>query len=171
MERRRRNKEKFYRLGTETLEERTRKKLTEKTNWFKKKKRKGSDKFKRQVNRREKNEKIRRGEETEGAKAVITVSHTHGGMLAKLLRLKEDELYNLTGYRLKIAERVGPSINSQLVKSDPWSGKDCDRADYLLCISLLFQERICHKTARKEMLFMRLGARLAELEMRQNQRR
>ena len=72
---------------------------------------------------------------TEGAKAVITVPHTHGGLLAKLLRLKEDDLYKLTGYRLKITERVGPSIKSQLVRSDPWSGRDCKREDCLLCIS------------------------------------
>ena len=70
---------------------------------------------------------------TEGTKAVITVPHTWHGLLAKLMRMKEDELFKLTGYRLKITERVGPSLKSQLVRSDPWSGRDCDREDCLLC--------------------------------------
>ena len=39
-------------------------------------------------------------------------------LLAKIMRLKEDDLYKLTGYRLKITERVGPSLKSQLVRSD-----------------------------------------------------
>ena len=134
IERRMRNKENFYRRGTETLEERTRKKLTEKTNWFKKKKNKMKEKFKRQ-NSNGRKKKLETGEETEGAKAVITVPHTHGGLLAKLMRQKEDDLFKLTGYRLKITEKVGPSIKSQLVRSDPWAGRDCDREDCLLCIS------------------------------------
>ena len=65
------------------------------------------------------------------------------------MRLKEDELFKLTGYRLKITERVGPSIKSQLVKSDPWAGRDCDREDCLLCISKLRSGKNltqnCHK--------------------------
>ena len=85
-------------------------------------------------------------------------------MLAKLIRLKEDELYNLTGYRRKITERVGPSIKSQVVKSDPWSGQDCDRADCLLCISKVRSGEICPKTVGREIPFIRLGA---ESEMRQ----
>ena len=80
---------------------------------------------------------------------MITVPHTWGGTLAKLMRLKEDELFKLTGYRLKITERVGPSIKSQLVKSDPWAGRDCDRQDCLLCITKLRSgknlSQNCHK--------------------------
>ena len=92
-------RERFYRRAVDTLEERTMKKLTEKTNWFKKKKKK-QEKFKKKCNR----EKYETGEMTEGAKAVITVPHTWGGLLAKLLRLKEDDLFKLTGYRLKIGQ-------------------------------------------------------------------
>ena len=146
--RRLRNKENFYRKGKDTLEERTRKKLTEKTSWFQKKKKKEKEKFKRQKSEK-RAENLLSGAETAGAKAVITVPHTWGGTLAKLMRLKEDELFKLTGYRLKITERVGPSLKSQLVKSDPWAGRDCDREDCLLCISKLRSGKNltqnCHK--------------------------
>ena len=67
IERRRKAKENFYRKTGETLEERTRKKLTEKVNWFKKRKWKDIDKFMRKGNR-ETREKYKRGEMTEGAK-------------------------------------------------------------------------------------------------------
>ena len=80
-------KQNFYRRGCETLEERTRKKLTEKTGWFKKKKKKQATKF-RKVRDKKRKDRLETGAETEGAKAVITVPYTHGGLLAKLLRMK-----------------------------------------------------------------------------------
>ena len=149
IERRKRAKENFYRKGIETLEERTRKKLTEKTSWFKKKKNKEILKYKKKSNKRDMREKYETGAETEGAKAVITVPHTHCGLLASLMRQKEEELFRLTGYRLKITERVGPSLKSQLVRSDPWAGRDCDRENCLLCISKIKSGEKSNQSCKK----------------------
>ena len=149
IERRKRARENFYRKGVETLEERTRKKLTEKTSWFKKKKRKEILKFKKNSQKNKNREKYETGAETEGAKAVITVPHTHCGLLARLMRLKEEELFKLTGYKLKITERVGPSLKSQLVRSDPWAGRDCDREDCLLCVSKIKSGKKSNQSCKK----------------------
>ena len=54
IERRRKAKENFYRKAGETLEERTRKQLTEKLNWFKKRKEKIMTSSRENVTKRQK---------------------------------------------------------------------------------------------------------------------
>jgi hypothetical protein len=137
IERRKQDGEAFYRAASDTLEARTRKKLTEKNNWFRKKKKKEIGKLRRDKRRegenhsqRDKNEKEQNGG---GAKAVIFVPYTIGSLLAKEMREKENELEKLTGYRLKIVEKVGDPLERMIVKNNPWSGQDCDRDGCLLC--------------------------------------
>ena len=43
-------------------------------------------------------------------KAVIFVPYTHGSFLAKKLREAEFKLEDLTGYRLKVVERAGTTL-------------------------------------------------------------
>ena len=68
-------------------------------------------------------------------KAVMFVPYTVGSELAKRLRDAEGKLETLTGYRLKIVERAGTNLVDILTKSDPWQGKDCERAGCLLCLT------------------------------------
>ena len=65
--------------------------------------------------------------------SVLYVQHTRGTQLAKELREKEELLEKLTGYRLKVEERAGDSLEGLLHKSNPWSGVDCQRNRCLLC--------------------------------------
>ena len=135
-ERRKRAGEKFYRLAEDTLVTRTKKKLTEKTNWFRKRKKKeiGNLKIGKKKGQNRAGEKRSHGGEDEGrAKAVIYVPHTHGSRLAKAMREKENELEKLTGYRVKIVEKAGDPLERIIVKSNPWSGQDCERGGCFLC--------------------------------------
>ena len=66
-------------------------------------------------------------------KAVMFVPQTKNSELAKRLRENENEMEKYTGYRIKIVERSGRSVNQILTKSNPWGGEDCGRSGCLLC--------------------------------------
>ena len=66
-------------------------------------------------------------------KAVVTLPYTKEGTLAKQIRELEGNLESVTGFRLKITERVGRTLASILHKSDSWSGEPCDRQNCLTC--------------------------------------
>ena len=66
-------------------------------------------------------------------KSVIYVQHTRGSNLAKALREEEEAMDKLTGYKLKVVERAGDSLDGLLHRSNPWSGADCAREKCILC--------------------------------------
>ena len=66
-------------------------------------------------------------------KAVIFVPQTEHSGLAKILRENEEEMLNVTGYKLKVVERAGKSLTSMLTKTNPWGGNDCGRNGCLQC--------------------------------------
>ena len=61
------------------------------------------------------------GKKKNNVKSVIFVPHTQGSKLAKALREEEEMMERITGYRLKIVERAGDSLEGLLHKSNPWS--------------------------------------------------
>ena len=89
MERKARNGEPMYRSASSTLTTRLKKKLTEKTSWFRDRKRSGDD-------GRVKNEKHK--VKSSVIKSVMFVPYTHGSRLAKKLREVEMTLETMTGY-------------------------------------------------------------------------
>ena len=130
----------FYRHGRDTLKKRVRKKLTEKTSWYKEKKREDEEKDQKKdewrvrlggVKKEKRGEKG--GEIKRKIKAVLFVPYTKGSRLAKELRENEEIMEKLTGYRLKIVERSGMKLENVLHKSNPWAGEDCERVGCLLC--------------------------------------
>ena len=131
----------IYRSAQSTLVQRCRKKLMEKTTWYKKRKRGEQEdedkekeigvKPKRFKNMKE--EKRNPKKQQEKAKAVLFTPYTNHSELAKKLREAEEKLEELTGYRLKIVERAGFKLEDLLHKSDPWQGQDCGRELCLLC--------------------------------------
>ena len=128
--------ETFYRKAGKTLNKRVRKKLLEKTSWFKSRK-KEAEKFKKSKGfnldgKEEKTIKPQVGGNN-NIKSVIFVQQTRGSGLAKKMREEEEMLEKLTGYRLKVVERAGDSLEGLLHKSNPWSGADCAREKCLLC--------------------------------------
>ena len=133
--RKRAEKEKrpFYRKAKDTLKGRIKKKLTEKTKWYKRKKKiEGGNKQKGERKRDLHKEKTDRGDSNK-VKAVLFVPRTSRGELAKRIREKEIELEKVTGFRFKVVERAGTNLEKILHKSNPWAGKDCGRVKCLLC--------------------------------------
>ena len=61
------------------------------------------------------------------------VPRTKGDLLAKRLRLKEEKLAEITGYKIKIVERAGKKAERLVHKSNPWEGADCQREKCAIC--------------------------------------
>ena len=108
IERREREGRGFHRLAKSTLAQGNRKKLTEKVR---------KDAWSKEVD----------------VRAVMFVPLTIGGKLAKSLIEAEEKLGSLTGYRVKMVQKVGDKLEDLLTKSNPWQGLDCGRQGCLLC--------------------------------------
>ena len=142
--RKKENNGEFYRHGKNTLKQRVRKKLTEKTTWYREKKKKHDeeegvrekrDEWRVRLGKVEKREgrKEKREDCSKKIKAVMFVPFTRGSKLARLLRQNEEHLEKITGYRMKIVERSGTKLEDILTSSNPWIGEDCGREGCLLC--------------------------------------
>ena len=146
--RREREKQGFYRHGKSTLKARNKKKLLEKTTWYREKRKRDDEGEEeemqlptRKMSRGEKREKIVAGKIAPAIKAVMFVPFTPGSRLAKNLREAEEKLGSLTGYRLKMVEKAGDKLENLLTKSNPWQGMDCGRQMCLLCETKLKTEK------------------------------
>ena len=82
-------------------------------------------------------------------KSVMFVSYTAHSELASRLRESEEQLKQMTGYRIKIVEKVGNKLVDLLHKSDPWAGDNCGRERCLLCETKVKENKVntqdCHK--------------------------
>ena len=60
--------------------------------------------------------------------AVLYVPHTRGSILKKEVQKREDSLLKgrLSG-RIKVMERLGPTMRNLLANPNPWKGKHCGR--------------------------------------------
>ena len=123
----------FYRHAKSTLKSRNYKKLMEKETWFKQKhdeKKDTGDKSKDEGPWRSRRTDSKKGErkgKKDTIKAVITVPYTTNSELAKELREGEYDFERINGWRLKVVERTGRSLQDMLTTSNPWRGKDCER--------------------------------------------
>ena len=112
----------FYRTAKETLKPRIKKKLLQKTTWYKTKPRDekenniagkiGGDEIRsKRSNLGLKKGRIeKQGNTKSKIKAVIFVPFTEGSKLARKMKEAEDNLEKVTGYRFKIVERAGNKI-------------------------------------------------------------
>ena len=87
-----------YRSGRSTLQQRTRKKLTGKEDWFRKTKKRERDEFDEEDEERSKKRRKRDQEEQQAARivSVMFVPYTRGGELARRLREVEEQQGKLT---------------------------------------------------------------------------
>ena len=125
----------LHRAAKSTIAARYKKKLLDKTNWFRKE-RKGGD--------RNDGKKVLtgvckppgpRGQVMTKEKppvTVIFVSRTPGGELVNRLRQAEAELSGLLGDRIKFVERAGTMLKNIFHKSNPQAGQDCGRLTCLV---------------------------------------
>ena len=136
---RREEEGRIYRSARSTLPMRCRKKLLEKTSWYKQKRKREEDEEDEigEKKRRKKlggaTEKKKNVQSSGKVKAVMFTPYTHQSELAKELRQAETKLEELTGYKLKVVERAGMRLEDLIRKSDPWEGIDCYREACLLC--------------------------------------
>ena len=152
IERRKKEGTPFYRSARSTLRQRCKKKIMEKTTWYKTK-RKREDDGDPQAAKKHCVDKSRKGmqegerkrvehlgaeiekqeEMHDKTKAVMFVPFTWGSELAKRLRKAEEQMVEMTGTKIKIVERAGTKLEDILTKADPWQGADCARERCLLC--------------------------------------
>ena len=125
----------LHRPAQSTLVHRQKKKLLEKTSWYKPRKdKKLEDRI--QLPEGKVKKKMHKKDHTNfEVRAVLFVPRTKGGVLATRLREAEEKLAEITGYKVKVVERGGKMIVRCLHKANPWDGQDCDREDCLLCAS------------------------------------
>ena len=120
----------------DTLEARTESKLLEKTNWFKGNAKRKLDnkmsKFQYQPPTKRRRKEMKGGC-SKAIKSVMFLPYTAHSELATMLRESAKKLETMTGFRLKIVEKVGMKLVDILHKADPWVGEDCGRRKCLLC--------------------------------------
>ena len=161
------NSENRYRSGIESLQTREHKKLTEKTNWFRRWKgseeriveereqkenriemeKTTTEKIKEwEIELKEGNDEIEEKEpdellKIELPKAVIFVPSTENSQLAKEIRSVITQLKPWTGISLKVVERAGQKLEEILHRSDPWENYDCGREECNPCKSAYKSEK------------------------------
>ena len=115
----------LHRSAQSTLEARIKKKLTEKSAWFKGNSKKGSFRSKKHKNIPKKSQNPR-------VVTVMFVPRTNNSKLCKILRAEEEKLTQITGYKCAIKERNGTQIRRILVKKNPFI-LPCGRESCLIC--------------------------------------
>ena len=161
-ERRRMEGKGFYRKARQTLSSRVRKKLMERTTWFKGKGKKLDEQEQelpyKKAQHGDRNSKGTRqagnktkhgGGSVNDVKSVIFITNTPNSILAKNLREGEEMLEKTTGYKMKIVERAGDSLEGLLHRSNPWSGADCARENCLLCETKQSNPKLESQNCRK----------------------
>ena len=156
LKRHREGKTKLHRSAAEGAVKRNRKKLLDKSTWFKEKKNdKDDDGIEVSPVRLEVGARKPPGpKERSGAHkppgprdnvhskdtankplltTVLFVEQTPGGELARRLREAEQRLADITGWRVKVVEKSGTTLKQLLHKSNPWSGGLCGREGCFPC--------------------------------------
>ena len=127
----------LHRSAKSSLGARNRKKILAKTKWYKTK-RKTEENTERGGEQRpasKGSKKKKEGEKPNYAKirSLLFVPRTNGGELARRLRKEEENLAEMTGYRVKIVERSGTQMRRVLCSKNPWAGEHCQRENCLVC--------------------------------------
>ena len=119
----------LHRPAHTSLEARTRKKIFEKTSWFKNK---NPQKITKKISKKYQNSK-KNQKTIPKVKSVLFVPRSTGSKLCKMLRAEEQKLTEITGYRIKVVERSGDQIRRILCKKDPFEGAPCGRETCMVC--------------------------------------
>ena len=138
----------LHRSAQSTVKARFVKKLTSRTNWFRKgrgnkieKKEKGKPKYNRKKIRESKARK-----EIEPV-TVMFVPRTPGGALISRLRKVEEEISQVTGDKVKLVERSGKMLKRMLQITDPEGNSSCQRPTCLVCCNAVDEKDVgkCRK--------------------------
>ena len=117
----------LHRPAASTLQGRIRKKLTERSNWYKKKPKNSKDNL-----RKASNKNISKPSSSKII-SVMFVQKTPQSLLANRLKAADKKISEITGDKLRIVERAGLKLSSLLHRSDPWAGQKCSDQQCLIC--------------------------------------
>ena len=124
----------LHRTSDESYTTRARKKLTQKTEWYRQRKDKvEEDRGKQRSRTIGMRQKDTKGRELR-TRTVIFVEQTRDGALAKALREVATRLEGMLGFRVKVVERTGSKLRNSLPNTNPWAGQmKCGRTDCVPC--------------------------------------
>ena len=124
---------KLKRTAKESMDDRSKKTLLGRSNWFKG--RKKIDYYKNNGGRRtgNKDENNDGREEHLNQKSVLFVEHTRNGELGAKLRGVIARLAPLMGFSVKVVERAGGALKNQFPQSSLWEGAPCGRPSFVTC--------------------------------------
>ena len=97
-------------------------------------------------------------------KGVLFVPHTPGSVLAKELRENEEKLFQLTGWKVKVVERSGTTLQDALTSSNPWKGEICERENCLICLTKSQTGKGMSQDCKKRNLVYETWCRTCETE-------
>ena len=152
----------LHRTSAESSGKRAKKKLMDKTEWFRNSKKKTGEgnpaddiePNKTGIKNKEKNSEKQKKPQNVGSSAsqmnirtrtVIFVEQTRNGQLAKDIRLVLSRIEHILGFRAKVVERTGSTIKKTLPNTDPWTGGDCGRQDCVTCVQEGEEKPPCNK--------------------------
>ena len=133
---------KLHRTSGESSGLRNRKKLLDKSEWFKRKrpaKREEQDdrhQPKPRSGQRCMEQQLKAGPISHNnlqTRSVLFVEQTPGGKLAKDIREVLTRLETLLGFKVKVVERSGTSLRNLMPNTNPWAGARCSRLDCVTC--------------------------------------
>jgi hypothetical protein len=128
----------LHRTAGESSSRRASKKLTEKSEWFRKEEN-NEDPSEWQSRQEKEAEHLlddwltvqkagnQKPDRSIPTRSVLFVENTRGGKLAKQLREIEQRVCKLVGFKTKIVEGVGSKLKHLLPNTNPWSGAPCGR--------------------------------------------
>ena len=128
----------LHRTAGESSSRRASKKLTEKSEWFRKEEN-NEDPSEWQSRQEKEAEHLlddwltvqkagnQKPDRSIPTRSVLFVENTRGGKLAKQLRETEQRVFKLVGVKTKIVEGGGSKLKHLLPNTNPWSGAPCGR--------------------------------------------
>ena len=137
---------KMHRTSGESSTSRARKKLTGKSEWFRKagKSNQPETPAEKETQQAEKilnhwlepaqvASKPPSNTKTLETRTVLFVETSRGGELAKRLRAVERRTNNIVGFKTKIVKGVGTKLKDLLPNTNPWKGVSCGREKCIPC--------------------------------------
>ena len=126
----------IHQTAQESSSGRYKKKLTGKSSWFKTRRTQGEEddaQGRHGATRRTHGRKTQMTHGQVKTRSVLFVPQTPGGVLARNTKETLDRLEAVMGYKVKVVERAGTSLQNMFSQTSIWDGMDCGRGECVPC--------------------------------------
>ena len=139
----------IHRTAQESGGSRWKRKLLGKTTWYRSKRKKDGEETtpSSRIKGRSVKEVQHKGEEDLKTRAVLFVPQTPMGELATRTREVLERMKEVMGFRLKVVERAGVSLQNQFSQSALWRSLPCERKECIPCMQGGEEVPECTKTS------------------------